>query len=123
MVPLFPDLPSSWSIPVFGKLFLYLHCSGSVSYDCTEGSNSPNLLVFENIFGVENHKWWVYHQLNSFKFNVMVYYNRSYLMILVTNVNYIHFLPSFNFLEFFYIARINNSKNQSNFTYFARNVG
>ena len=36
------------------------------------------------------YKWWVYHRLNGFKLIGMLYYNRSYLMILVNDTNYNH---------------------------------
>ena len=37
----------------------------------------------------------VYHRLNGYKLTGMVYYNRSFLMILVNDANYIHCLPIF----------------------------
>ena len=43
MLPLFPDMPSSWSAPC--KYFLY--CSGSTYSNCTEDSDQSSQVIFE----------------------------------------------------------------------------
>ena len=50
--------------------------------------NSPVILPS---FGVQTHKWWVYHQLPAFKLIGMMYYNRKSLMILVNDTKYFYY--------------------------------
>ena len=102
-----------------------MHCSGSACSDCTEDSGSSTLILFKNLLvfyfpffqfpaiissffpelGYFSGNYWSvalfsvsqpgYDQANIFKLTGMVYYNRSSLMILVSDAKYIHFLPIF----------------------------
>ena len=122
MVPVFPDMPSSWSVswwtfPLLLWLcllwlywWLWLIYSSSFLIFYFPFSQFPTIrfsifflkfvtyLEFMkccSIFGVLSQKCWVYYQLNVFTFTHMIFYNHSFQVILVNDAKYIYLYPTF----------------------------